>query len=660
MSSLTSEQWRSLSALSQRPETLRNLDALWRRAAGIVRRASLSSSRFLRLAEQVMALEPQFKDLSEARLREAAEDLRARYRARRETHEDSLRALALVREAADRMLGQRPYREQLAGAIALSRGCIVEMATGEGKTLTATMPAVIAGWRGRGCHVITVNDYLAKRDAQWMSRVYRALGLSVGFVQGESQPHERRAAYAADITYCTNKEVAADFLRDRLCLRGVPSAVGAALRAASPEFGGRLGRLVMRGLEHAIVDEADSILIDEAVTPLIIAGRAPNLEQSDAYQQAAALAREFEPSRDYTVDRRHSEIRLTREGHERLAMLTRPLRGIWSGPRRAEEMLVQALTAREFFLRDKHYVVRDEQAVIVDDFTGRLMPDRTWREGLHQAIEAKESLPVRAPTDTLARISFQRFFRLYRSLCGMTGTAAEEAAEFWQVYQTPVLRLPTHRPCIRVQMPDRVFARDDNKWTAAADEIEAAHRAGRPVLVGARTVGQSERLSELLTARNLPHQVLSATRHAEEADIIARAGEPGRITIATNMAGRGTDITLGKGVAELGGLHVVALERHDSRRIDRQLFGRAGRQGDPGSAVAILSLEDELVRTHAPKLARTLALRTAKQQLPHALAARLFNQAQVRAQRLARQRRAAVLRTDDWLDDALGFAHSYT
>lgn len=656
MSAIPSELWRALGSGGMRRETPRNLDALWHRAAGLVRRAGTRPSRFVAMAERVIALEAQVASLSDRLLHERAAELRACFRAGRDGERELIEAFALIRETAHREMGMRHYPVQLAGGLAIASGAVAEMATGEGKTLTATLPATIAGWRGRGCHVVTVNDYLAQRDAGWMMPVYKALGVSVASLSGETPPHERRAAYAADVTYCTNKEVAADFLRDRLRLGDVRS-LGSALARG---FGGRgrLDGLMMRGLECAIVDEADSVLIDEAVTPLIIAGDGHNAAQTTAFEQAALVASGLEETADYTVDLRHQEVRLTRAGLERVMEQAAMFGGVWAGHRRAEEMVVQALTAHRLYARDKHYVVQDDAVVIVDDFTGRLMPDRTWRDGLHQAVEAKERLVVKSPKDTLARVSFQRFFRLYRRLSGMTGTAAEEAGELWQIYRLPVVVIPPNKACRREEMPDRVFARAGEKWTAAADEIERVHREGRPVLVGARTVAQSERLSEMLAARSVPHEVLSATRHAEEARVIAGAGQSGRVTIATNMAGRGTDIRLEPGVSDRGGLHVVSVERHESRRVDRQLFGRAGRQGDPGSARSFVSLEDELVQRFAPAAPRRAASAAAgaSGEVPGGLAARLFTSAQGAAQRLARERRKAVLRSDDWLDDALGFA----
>jgi preprotein translocase subunit SecA len=595
--------------------------------------------------------------MTDANLRKTSAELREIFRRNRDNDSDLERAFALLREAAFRQIGERAFPVQIAGAFALDHGCIAEMATGEGKTLTATMPATVAGWRGRGCHIITVNDYLAERDAEWMGRIYRFCGLSVAHIDQAMPAEDRRAAYLADITYCTNKEVSADFLRDRLALgrvRGLSSALLTKITQAGRSV---IDRLVQRGLNFAIIDEADSVLVDEAITPLIISGPAPNPEQIEAFRQAADIINHLKRDTDYRINPRYREVELTKEGKNRLAQAAGTLGNIWQGERRREEIATKALVAKELYSLDKQYVVDDGKVVIVDDFTGRLMPDRSWRDGLHQAVEAKEKLEITPPKDTYARISFQRFFRMYHKLSGMTGTASEAAAEFWQIYHLPVVVIPTNRPCKRNNLPDIVLPTGTIKWKRILSEIRCVHEEGRPVLVGTRSVKDSEYISQLLEAENLNHQVLNAVRHREEAQIVAGAGQPGKITVATNMAGRGTDIKLGRGVAESGGLHVIASERNESGRIDRQLFGRCARQGDPGSAQAIVSLEDEFVSRYAKNIVAYLKKR-------HALntdgiytktTRAVFRLAQQRAEKLALRQRKSVMRTDHWLEEQLSF-----
>ncbi len=657
MTEVTGEIWRMLDEQTQDRSLPRGADALWHAGVGWFNRLLLRQRQVLHRAQRVLALEKCFDGLTDRRLREETDRLREAFRLRRDQPEDVDRAFAAVREVAERQIGQRPFAVQVAGGLALAQGWIVEMATGEGKTLTATMPAVVAGWRGCGCHIITVNDYLAKRDAEWMGRIYRFCGLQVAFIEQDMEPKDRRPAYLADITYCTNKEVTADFLRDRLQvgrLRGASSALLAKIAS-----GGRssLDRLVQRGLAHAIVDEADSVLVDEAVTPLIISGPGPNREQLEAFRQAAGIAGTLDGPADYRVNLQYREIELTDQGRDRLAAMSSSLPGLWQGARRREELVTKALTARELYVRDKHYILSDGKVVIVDDFTGRVMPDRSWRDGLHQAVEAKEGVEVTDPKDTYARISFQRFFRLYRHLAGMTGTAREAAAEFWQIYGRPIVVIPTNRPCRREVWPDIVLATKELKWRRLLDEVRRLHAMRRPILIGTRSVWDSEQLSLLLQSERLGHQVLNAVRHREEAQIVAGAGQPGQITVATNMAGRGTDIKLGRDVAELGGLHVIAAERNESGRIDRQLFGRCARQGDPGTAQALVSLEDEFVCRYASGPIHHLQRRhvNTRGDLSSPWIRAVFRLAQRRAERFALRQRKSVMQLDHWLDENLGF-----
>lgn len=635
----------------------RGLDMAWHRLAGGLGRIVPRSYRFLCRARQIVALEKQYSQVTDAKLREAATRLRVVFRCHRDTSTDLDHAFALVREVAYRKIGERPFPVQVAGALALYHGCVAEMATGEGKTLTATLPVTVEGWRGKGCHVITVNDYLAQRDAEWMRHIYEFCGLRVGYVQ-QGMPHaQRRQGYNADITYGTNKEICADFLRDRLMLAGLRGLGAILIRQLVT--GQRLtDRLVQRGLGYAVIDEADSVLVDEAVTPLIISGDAPNPEESNSFVQACQLATSLHEGIHYRLHPQYREIELTVSGREAIARACHAWDGIWKGVRRRDELVTQALTARHLYHREKQYVIEDGKIVIVDEFTGRLMPDRTWREGLHQAIEAKEGLTVNLPKETLARISFQRFFRLYPKLAGMTGTATEARNELWQIYGLPVVVIPTNKPCQRIVFPTQVYSSEAHKWEAVVQAIVQVHEQERPVLVGTRSIQASEHLSRLLEARRLGHQVLNAVYHRQEAQIVACAGQPDHITVATNMAGRGTDIKLGRGVAQRGGLHVIASELNDSSRIDRQLFGRGARQGDPGSAQAIVSLEDELLQRHSRRLASFLRKRwkSSRQGSASLVMQSLFQMAHRRSERMAFQQRKGVMEADHWLDEQLGFA----
>jgi preprotein translocase subunit SecA len=647
----TSDYRRTGHRVPERP--YQGLDAAVNWVIGRFQRRVSRRQELLLRGEQVDVLAPQFAGLDSHALQQKLLEFRDHFR-REPSPADAvlLPALAAVREAAERCVGLRAFPVQLSGALALQGGWLAEMATGEGKTLTAGLAAVLAGWTKRPTHIVTVNDYLAARDAEWLRPLYTFCGVRAGCVTAALDTAARHREYDRDVTYATSKELLADFLRDRLRLGPLREPGRRLIRRLLQPRTAALDGVVMRGLHTAIVDEADSVLIDEAVTPLIISATRKNEMLREAAALAADLAQELAAPGDYRTDLRYREVELTERGKQKLTERCAPLPGIWRGPDRRQELIRTALVAREFFHRDKHYILGDDKVVIVDEFTGRPMPQRTWREGLHQAIEAKEKLTLSDPTETVARMSFQRFFRCFHRLSGMTGTAWEASAELWQIYGLPVVRIPTHRPCVRQQWPDRFFTTEGERWDAVVASVEELHASGRPVLIGTRSVAASEHLAARLTERQLHFQLLNATRLAEEAAIIKLAGEPGRLTIATNMAGRGTDIQLGEGMTSKGGLHVIATERHESERIDRQLFGRAGRQGDPGSAQAYVSGEDDLLQRHLPgPLLRTLA-RTGNGLLVRQAVA----MAQQRAQRLAWKQRAGVLRSDAWLDEALSFA----
>lgn len=653
-----STAWRNVAAAHLKPQTLQGLDKLWSGIAGRVNSLIPRRRLFLAEARRIVRDSETLTHTREAALREELADLRDVFRRGRADRTRVARALALLREAAWRTVGLKPFTVQIAAALALWKGCLVELATGEGKTLSASLAGVLGGWRGRGCHVVTVNDYLAKRDADQLRPLYHLAGVTVGLVQQESDPSARKQAYLADVTYLTNKEVSADYLRDRLAMGRMGHLPRMLVDSLMGQMGGGTDRVVQRGLDTAIIDEADSILIDEAVTPLIISGEGPNSHQIDAFVKAADVATELVEKTHYTLDRRYREVSFTKAGRRCLEERLAGEGGIWAGPRRREELMNQAVVARHFFLKGEQYIVDDEgKVVIVDELTGRTMPDRTWRDGLHQAVEAKEKLEIQPIKITLARISFQRFFRLYRKLSGMTGTAWEARREFWSIYRLPVVPIPTNKPCIRRQWPDILTPTHDRKWQRIADRVGELHAAGRPVLIGTRSIEASEHLSKLLAERSLPHEVLNAVRHEQEAQVVAKAGEAGAITVATNMAGRGTDIRPAVEVLARGGLHVISAERNDTRRIDRQLFGRTGRQGDPGTAEAILSLEDELFKRYARGWLRRSGLLWSRGPWAGWLTAWMIHSAQARAGRIMRRQREGVLKQDDWLNEYLGFAH---
>jgi preprotein translocase subunit SecA len=592
--------------------------------------------------------------LSDTDLRQAIQALRPSIVRHGFTVGTVARGFALVREASHRTIGQRHFDVQLLGGRLLLKNVVAEMDTGEGKTLTATLPACMVALAGSPVHIVTVNDYLAARDAEEMGPIYRTLGLSVGVIVQGMTPEARRAAYACDVTYCTNKELVFDYLKDRLLVAGYADTLHLEVQRLT-DAGTTAGRLLLRGLHYAIVDEADSVLIDEARTPLIIAGYGNDQYERQIYEQALETARHLQHGRDFHLDSRERTVRLLSEGQDHARCSTEIFGGLWKGRRRREEFIRQALTALHLFQRDKHYLVQNEKVQIIDEYTGRVMPDRTWERGLHQMIEVKEGCPLGRRQETLARISYQRFFRRYLRLAGMTGTAHEVAGELWAVYRLGAVRVPRNRPARRRNQGERVFATAADRWDAAVKTIGSTHSQGRPVLVGTRSVAASEHLSGLLQQAGLPHRVLNARQDREEAEIIAEAGRVGRITVATNMAGRGTDIKLPPAVAENGGLHVIATERHDARRIDRQLYGRCGRQGDPGTYQSLISLEDELVTAHAGALRRFIGKVFLIFHItwPARLA---FRRAQRSAERMHGKMRQAVLKADDQFETTLSFA----
>ena len=550
--------------------------------------------RIYPLVDKIEALAPTVEKLSDEELRNKTAVFKERLE-RGETLDDLLvEAFAVVREAAYRVLGMRHYRVQLIGGIILHQGRISEMKTGEGKTLVSTLPAYLNALEGKGVHIVTVNDYLAKRDAEWMGKVHEFLGLTVGVVLNSMTPEERKAAYACDITYATNNELGFDYLRDNMVVYKE--------------------KLVQRGLHYAIIDEVDSVLIDEARTPLIISGQSG--KSTELYRACDILARQMERGEasgemtkmtaimgeeiietgDYIVNEKEKNVSLTEDGVKKVEQFFHIANLADAENLEIQHNIILALRAHNLMHRDHDYVVKDDQVLIVDEFTGRIMPGRRYSDGLHQAIEAKEGVKVKRESKTLATITFQNFFNKYEKKAGMTGTALTEEQEFRDIYGMDVIEIPTNEPVRRVDHEDLVYKTKREKVNAVTDTIVEAHAKGQPVLVGTITIESSEIFSDALKKRGIPHKVLNAKFHEMEAEIVAQAGQAGAVTIATNMAGRGTDIKLGEGVAELGGLMIIGTERHESRRIDNQLRGRSGRQGDPGESRFYISLEDDLMR----------------------------------------------------------------
>lgn len=524
--------------------------------------------------EKINPQESALKKLSDSSLANKTNEFKARL-AKGETLDDILPdAFAVIREASRRVLGMRQFDVQLIGGIILHRGNIAEMGTGEGKTLVATAPVYLNALEGKGAHVITVNDYLAKRDSEWMGQVYKFLGLSVGLIVHDLDFEQRKIAYNSDITYGTNNEFGFDYLRDNMV--------------------SSLDQMVQRPLHYCLIDEVDSILIDEARTPLIISG--PGQKSTDNYYVMSKLVPQLKLGEDYTIDEKQKTVAPTEAGVSKMEKMLKVDNLYDTDNLELNHLFVQALRAQAMMERDRDYVVKDGEVVIVDEFTGRLMYGRRYSDGLHQAIEAKEGLQVQRESQTLATITFQNYFRMYDKLAGMTGTAKTEEQEFIKIYGLEVFQVPTNRPVQRKDLADVIFKTKRGKYRAVVREIERRHATGQPMLIGTTSIEQSEQLSHMLKEAGIVHNVLNAKYHELEAQIVAQAGQKGQVTIATNMAGRGTDIVLGEGVSELGGLAIIGTERHESRRIDNQLRGRAGRQGDPGSSQFFLSLEDDLLR----------------------------------------------------------------
>ncbi len=595
------------------------------------------------VVNQINPLEPKMMSLTDAEIRQKTDEFKERL-ASGETMDDLLpEAFATVREASRRVLiapnpdspnrTMRHFDVQLIGGIVLHQGKIAEMATGEGKTLVATLPAYLNALSGKGVHIVTVNDYLAKRDSDWMSPLYEFLGLKAGAVQSNQEYEEKKAAYLCDITYGTNNEFGFDYLRDNMRIRTEEQVQ------------------ISRGLNYAIVDEVDSILVDEARTPLIISGTAE--EATEKYYMADRVARHLKAGVHFEIKEKERMAHLTDEGTEQVEKLLN-IDSLYTDKNMEwPHYIEQALRAHHLFKNDRDYIVKGGEVVIVDEFTGRLMDGRVWSDGLHQAVQAKEHQRIKEETQTLATITLQNFFRLYKKLAGMTGTAMTEAAEFDKIYKLEVVVIPTNKPLHRTNFPDRVYRTEKEKFDAVVKEIVEVHNTGRPALVGTVSIEKSELLSEKLRREGVEHEVLNAKQHEREAHIVAKAGQRGNVTIATNMAGRGTDIVLGEGVAALGGLHIIGTERHEARRIDNQLRGRAGRQGDPGSSRFYVSLQDDLMRIFASdrvsSLLKTLGMEEGMA-IEHSMVSNAIERAQKKVEEHNFEIRKHLLEYDEVMD----------
>lgn len=607
--------------------------------------------KILRFARAVDRLKPEYQKLSDNDLKVQIRNVGESFR-RRVDDATLKQAFAMVREAAARRMGFYPYVEQIAGAYALYKGYIAEMSTGEGKTITAALCATIRGWSGRPCHVITANDYLAHRDAEIMKPIYSFCGVTVGCVTGEMKPPERKEGYSADVTYSTAKEVLADFLRDNIALGSNRNFSKRLLAGITENMEWVMLQTVQRGIYTAIVDEADNVLIDEAVTPLIISREKDNEEFNAICKLAFVLSQKLEEGRDYRVDEKNRTVGFLVDMDDRLEEVQQT-EGGGNGFCKAaflKDLVRQALVSRHLFKNGRQYLVEEGKVVIVDESTGRKMPMRSWNGGLHQMIEIKEGLEITGLKETEARMSFQRFFRLYRNFSGMTGTAKEASREFWTIYGAPVVCIPNHRKCRRKVGRLKSYSTKSAKREAIVREVVRVHKLGRPILIGTKDIDESEILGAKIAEQGFNSRIINAVRSEEEAAIIAEAGKFEAITVATNMAGRGTDIKIAEKVAKIGGLHVIATECNQSSRIDRQLFGRAARQGDPGSASRYASFEDEVLRRNLP-----LTLLPLLRHLGF-FSALVVKWAQFIAGRKAYRSRLSVQRTDTWLEESLGFS----
>ena len=567
-----------------------------------------------------------------------------------------IKSFAIIREMSFRILGMRHHDVQVMGAWVMINDMLVEMDTGEGKTLTATLVVGTAALAGIPTHVMTVNAYLAQRDAASMTPLYHELGLTIGIATDLETDDERRLAYKQDITYCTSKQIAFDYLRDRMILKDENTRLHHQLAQLPQEFG-QTKNLFLRGLCFAVVDEADSVLADEALNPLVIANEQSIPEQEKIYHQAISIVDNLILNDDFVIDKKRFQVSITSSGEQKIENISCSFSGVWKGKQRRKHLCELGLSALYLYEKDRHYLVEDNKVVIIDQNTGRTMGDRSWEHGLHQLIESKEGCPITGQRNTLAKLTFQRFFRRYLKLTGMSGTIIELEKELQSTYGLKVVRIPSHKPNCRVTYPAWVFTKDQYKWTACVRRVRQLHKQGRPILIGTRTVLESEHLSDLLSEYALPHQVLTAKNTQNEAEIVAQAGEFGSIVVATNVAGRGTDIKLDDKAKEIGGLHVMVVEHNDAKRIDRQLFGRCARQGDPGSYEMLLSLESSIVQQYYTKwfLKWVFSFASRFGLLPQWAGIKIIRLPQLMIERRQRSMRNALLKADEQLGKLLSF-----
>jgi preprotein translocase subunit SecA len=637
-------------------KSYQGLDALLHTFVGKIYKTLISPSRIRKRAEKIHQRSLELSSLSNDELNQKLQELRKQFRFNRiDTNQQFDEALSHVAEVCFRTLEMRPYAVQLMGTIAQQLGFAIQMLPGEGKTVTAALSGVLAAWTGKPCHIVTSNDYLATRDAEIMRPLYEGCFLTVGSIDGTLEQPQRKESYLCDVVYGTSNEFLADFLRDQMAVGHIDF---------EQYLIGKLKKVhgsstqVMNGIHTAIVDEADSVLADEATTPLIISAPSKNDMLKQAAMQAKLISDQLEYKVHYNKLPKFQEIELTDLGKDEVYELTRPLDPIWRSEERSEFLVKQALTAREFYHRNTHYIVDDEgKIVIVDEKTGRMMESRSWGSGLHQAVEAKEGVELTDPTETHTRMSFQRFFRLYTKLSGMSGTLQALDKEFWQIYKLPTIEIPKNIPNTYDLLPYKLYSTKKQKWDAVIEDVLEVHKTGRPILIGTRSIEDSETVADMLKQKGIYGVVLNALYHKEEAEIIQDAGNLRSVTIATNMAGRGTDIKIPESVVNIGGLHVIATSRHESKRIDRQLYGRAARQGQPGTVQPIISLEDELLESFCPEWIRNSLKVVLGFPLGKQICSLIYFYYQYKAEGFSSKIRSKILEKDFSLNDMLSFTN---